>query len=102
MFDEKSVLDFGCDTGEVDLAITHWGGRVEGLDFSDLSISHANQLVAGSGFEKKLKFFAGDGGTYVTTENFYDFVISMGVIAHVPISSKCFLLWLIGWLRQDI
>lgn len=84
MFDGKTVLDVGCGTGEVDLVLAHWGGEIEGFDFNDQSIDVASRLAVESGFKDKLKFFVGDIDTYVPTKSHYDFVISMGVIAHVP------------------
>lgn len=84
MFNGKSVLDFGCGTGEVDLAIAHWGAEIEGFDFNDESLDVARSMAKKSEFEHQLNFFWGDIDTYVPVKTSYDFVISMGVIAHVP------------------
>ncbi len=90
MFNGSKVLDFGCGTGEVDLVLAKWGGYIEGFDFNDTSIARANYLKGKFNLDGNLTFSVGDVDKYKFKENFFDIVISMGVIAHVPNQENMF------------
>jgi len=83
MFDGKTVLDFGCGTGEVDLVLANWGANVEGFDFNPDSIERAQSLETSTPNAGSLNFSVGDVHSFEFVSGSFDMVISMGVIAHV-------------------
>jgi len=90
MFDQSTVIDFGCGTGEIDIVLSMLGANVEGFDFNDISIERANGLKKLLVDPDKVQFSVGDVDEYKIKEDCYDFSISMGVIAHVPDQENMF------------
>lgn len=84
LFHGKTVIDFGCGTGEMDIVLANWGASVEGFDFNDISIARANDLKEHFGLASQTAFSVGDIDAYPFQSGAYDISASFGVIAHVP------------------
>lgn len=78
----KKILDVGCGTGNrsIDIARKSPLANVVGIDFSEKSIELANIQKESL---TNIEFICSDFLTYPVKEQ-YDFVISMGVIHHLP------------------
>ena len=82
LFKNKKIIDFGCGTGEVDVVINKFGGKLECIDFQKKSIDYANYIKK----KKKLKNISFKNiriEDYKVKKNFFDISISFGVINHV-------------------
>lgn len=81
-FAGKKILDVGCGTGNrsIDIARKFPLANIVGIDFSEKSIELAN-IQKGS--MSNIEFICSDFLTYPVEEQ-YDFVISMGVVHHLP------------------
>lgn len=90
LFLDKSVIDFGCGTGEADIILANWGANVEGFDFNGISIERANHLREQFNVHKKTSFKIGDIDSYEMKSNSFDIAVSFGVIPHVPYQEKMF------------
>ena len=86
LFEGRSVIDFGCGTGEFDLVLAEWGAMILGFDFNSDSIDRANSLIARASVveDVNIEFFVGDIDTFTIVPSSYDIALSMGVLAHVP------------------
>lgn len=76
---EKSVLDIGCGDGVLSYLITTEGGRVSGVDYSDLAISLARKKTIGA----KIDFTVGSAYELPYADNSFDAVVSSDVIEHL-------------------
>jgi 2-polyprenyl-3-methyl-5-hydroxy-6-metoxy-1,4-benzoquinol methylase len=79
-FKDLTVGDMGCGTGEYCMVAANNGAKVEGFDFNEISINLAKKN------SKKLKikncnFYKGE---FFKVKKKYDFVISTGVLHHLP------------------
>jgi 2-polyprenyl-3-methyl-5-hydroxy-6-metoxy-1,4-benzoquinol methylase len=81
-FNGKSVVDFGCGTGEIEMFLGEWGARVKGIDLNEESITRAKTLANQFNLTDKLDFAVGNVLTDIP-EGIFDFVMSLGVIPHV-------------------
>lgn len=88
MFDNSTVLDFGCGTGEKDVILAKWGAFVEGIDFNNKSVERAKEISKFFSLKNNLDFTTQDVLNPVTKKDSYDFVISLGVIPHVDNPKK--------------
>ncbi len=82
LFKNKKIIDLGCGTGEVDIVINKFGGKLECIDFNKKSIDYANYLKK----KKRLKNISFKNiriEDYKVKKNFFDISISFGVINHV-------------------
>ena len=86
LFESRSVIDFGCGTGEFDLVLAEWGAKILGFDFNSDSIDRANSLIAKASVieDVNIEFFVGDIDTFTIVPSSYDIALSLGVLAHVP------------------
>ena len=90
LFRDKKVIDFGCGTGELDMVLASWGGRIEGFDFNEISIARANELRTLLQYSAQTAFSIGDVDTYPFNPGTFDISASFGVIAHVPDQENMF------------
>jgi 2-polyprenyl-3-methyl-5-hydroxy-6-metoxy-1,4-benzoquinol methylase len=90
MFKGKSIVDFGCGTGEVDIVLAKWGAMIRGFDFNPTSIERANSLRERFNFPGQLTFSVGEMDSFEVEPNSLDMAVSFGVIAHVPNQSQMF------------
>lgn len=82
LFKNKKIIDLGCGTGEVDIVLNKFGGKLECIDFNKKSIDYANYLKK----KKRLKNISFKNiriEDYKVKKNFFDISISFGVINHV-------------------
>ena len=86
LFRHRSVIDFGCGTGEFDLVLAEWGANILGFDFNPDSITRANSLksMMHTAGDASVQFLVGDIDTFAIPKSSYDIALSMGVLAHVP------------------
>jgi 2-polyprenyl-3-methyl-5-hydroxy-6-metoxy-1,4-benzoquinol methylase len=86
LFNNRSVIDFGCGTGEFDNLLSTWGASVIGFDFNVKSIERALRLKAQLTTVEadRLEFLVGDVDTFAIDGSSYDIAVSMGVLPHVP------------------
>ncbi len=82
-FDGRSVVDFGCGTGEKDVVLGSWGARCFGLDFNSVSIERALGLRDRFGLQDSVRFEVRDILDPAIPKAEYDFTISFGVLPHV-------------------
>lgn len=55
----KSVVDIGCGTGKLAIALTEYGTNVFGIDPSSAMLSRAAQNIFDAGFESKISLLEG-------------------------------------------
>ncbi|MBI3773328.1 MAG: class I SAM-dependent methyltransferase [Gammaproteobacteria bacterium] len=84
LFKGKTVIDFGCGTGEVDVVLANWGADVRGFDFNPISVERANGLKDRFKVPGQLRFSVGDIDAFEIEPASADLSVSFGVIAHVP------------------
>lgn len=80
----KKILDVGCGTGTISKVLSDAGADVHAIDFSRKSIEYVNktypEIKAKHGTALDIKF----------PNNFFDIVLSIGVLHHTPDTYKGF------------
>jgi len=91
----KSVLDLGCGTGELAVALALLGAKVNGIDFSSSSIKKAKDLAKKFGVASVTHFFEENILSFASEKKF-DVVIALGSLHHTidarsafSIAAKC-------------
>lgn len=79
----KQVLDFGCGTGELSIALSSIGYQVHGIDYSELSINYANNKKKEKNFDNNPVFECVD---FFSLTQKYDYIIFGDVVEHVSMS----------------
>tara|TARA_X000001036_G_scaffold139754_1_gene132525 strand:+ start:511 stop:1722 length:1212 start_codon:yes stop_codon:yes gene_type:complete len=82
LFKNKKIVDLGCGTGEVDVVLNKFGGKLECVDFNKKSIDYANFIKKKKNL-KNINFKNLRIEDYKVKKNFFDISISFGVINHV-------------------
>lgn len=77
----RRVLDFGCGDGYYTLQIARAGGRVTGIDISDVSIENCRRDAAAAGLDAE--FVVGDGESLDIPDRTFDIVAEAGVLHHI-------------------
>lgn len=85
---KMKILDAGCGTGELMLAIEKRGMDIEGIDLNIKSIEIARQRA--KKFKSKIKFKVFDFVKNSLPEKYYDMVYSIGVLHHTNNPEKSF------------
>lgn len=85
------VLDIGCAFGETAVWLAqNLDCRVLGIDIVELQTDKATEFAKQLGLEDKLEFKCLDAGEISFEPNTFDYVISLGVLVHVPAKDKVF------------
>ena len=80
----KLALDAGCGSGRYTLALQQLGfSTVYGIDFSPDNIDYAEKMKAGKNLDNVF-FFKADVLSIPFAEEYFDFVMSHGVLHHTP------------------
>ena len=80
---DKRVLDLGCGQGLNTYYLHKKGADVVGIDISDVSVSLANEKFKKLNIEKKC-FIGNAEELKEFPDNYFDIVISLGVLHHTP------------------
>jgi len=88
----KSVLELGCGTGELAIALALSGASVKGVDFSNSAIKNARNLAKKSGTAKKTSFVLKNILNIKENEfgKKFDSVIALGSLHHTTNAKKGF------------
>lgn len=85
---KMKIIDAGCGTGELMLAIEKKGMDIEGIDLNIKSIEIARQRA--KKFKSKIKFKVFDFVKNSLPEKYYDMIYSIGVLHHTNEPEKSF------------
>lgn len=75
-------LDIGCGVGRNTILMSNMGLKAHGIDISKNAIKLAKKNADNKGV--KAKFIAYDGKTFPFKDSFFDVIISIGVLDHMP------------------
>ena len=80
-FLNKTLIEFGCGSGQRSIVYNLWGAKSEHLDFEKKSILNAKRIFSKFGIKNKYKIKNLSISDYKSTKKF-DIVLSEGVIHH--------------------
>lgn len=80
---EIRILDYGCGTGVLGIALASLGYQVSGFDLSDAGIEIANQAAKQVGVAERTNFVVANAQVLPFEENSFDFVIGKAVLHHI-------------------
>jgi 2-polyprenyl-3-methyl-5-hydroxy-6-metoxy-1,4-benzoquinol methylase len=88
---ELRILDFGCGTGWMSIALAKIGAEVYGIDISQELIKKALQLAAREKLSDKIYFIEMPGENLTFQEKFFDIVLGSSILHHTDIQMalKC-------------
>jgi len=89
----KKVLDFGCGSGWMSIALAERGCDVVAVDLSFQSLKKAEQAAAENGLESKITFCQMNGEALGFKDSQFDFVIGNAIIHHLDIRSAFQEIW---------
>jgi SAM-dependent methyltransferase len=73
-----SVLDAGCGTGAISLAVAVYGNKVTGIDLAENMVAHARQNAREAGVDAT--FIQGDGSHLPFDDGTFDVVVNRNVL----------------------
>ena len=85
----KSVLDYGCGSGRLGIYLSAQGANVWGFDLSGEGTRIAGEMAAAYGLTARFEEMDAENLSY--PDNFFDLVVSFGVLHHVikyPLASS--------------
>jgi ubiquinone/menaquinone biosynthesis C-methylase UbiE len=82
------ILDAGCGYGYHTLRLARSGALITAADFSDVALKAAQQTIASAGIADKVELKQADLTALPFADNSFEFVVSWGVIMHVPEMEK--------------
>ena len=82
------ILDAGCGYGYHTLRLARSGALITAADFSDVALKAAQQTIANAGIAEKVELKQADLTALPFADNSFEFVVSWGVIMHVPEMEK--------------
>jgi len=77
----KKALDFGCGIGRDLIFMNKLGLKTYGVDISKIAIEKAYNNLFNHGYDTNVQVF--DGKKIPFDDNFFDFIISFGVLDHM-------------------
>ena len=85
-FAGKSVLDIGCGSGGIDIALArnHGAGYVTGIDVEDTVLARARALIAQAGLSDRIGCVKVAPGPLPFPPDTFDIVFSKDSIVHIP------------------
>ena len=86
----KKTLDLGCGGGKDLILIEKMGMKGYGIDISENAIKFAKQYIKEWNIYVEIKFYDGKKITY--PNEYFDFVISLGVLDHMKFSDSLLLI----------
>ena len=98
-FLNKSLVEFGCGSGQRSIIYNLWGANSEHLDFEKKSVSNAKILFSKFGRKKKYKIKHSSITDYSSSKKF-DIVLSEGAIHHNNNPYLCFNK-IVKYLKKD-
>ena len=82
------ILDAGCGYCYHTLRLARSGALITAVDFSDVALTAARQTIANAGISDRVKLEQADLTALPFADNTFEFVVSWGVIMHVPEMEK--------------
>jgi ubiquinone/menaquinone biosynthesis C-methylase UbiE len=79
-----SILDAGCGFGYHTVRIARGQAQITAVDFSEVALAMARETISGAGIAGRVTLQRADLTHLSFAENSFDFVISWGVIMHIP------------------
>ena len=81
---DTKVLDIGCGTGRLAIAVAAKGANVTAVDRSRSMINHARQRAEESGLKEKITFKHGDIREIKLEQEHYDIIVSTFMLSELP------------------
>lgn len=81
----KTVLDFGCGSGENSLLLARRGARVIGVDISSALLSLASKRLALNGLDERAEFIVGSAHDVPLPDASVDAVLGIAILHHVDL-----------------
>jgi ubiquinone/menaquinone biosynthesis C-methylase UbiE len=81
---EARILDAGCGYCYHTLRLARGGTRVTAVDFSSVALAAAERNIADAGLRDRIELQRADLTALSFAANTFDFVVSWGVIMHIP------------------
>lgn len=90
--EQKKILNVGCGSGGMEVALSRKGAKPVGLDIDSISIEIA-ELRKSICSSDQIEYVVGDGTHINFKDNCFDLVLSTGVFEHIPVArQKSFLM----------
>lgn len=83
----KTILDFGCGSGENSLLLAHRGAHVIGVDISTALLSLASRRLALNGVGGKARFVVGSAHDLPLGDESVDAVLGIAILHHVDLQT---------------
>jgi 2-polyprenyl-3-methyl-5-hydroxy-6-metoxy-1,4-benzoquinol methylase len=80
---QRTILDIGCGSGRVSLALAEKGARVIGIDYAQNMIDLANKYTDESKLKGKVEFYCSDFMTDFKCNEPFDITIALGVFDYI-------------------
>lgn len=81
----KTVVDYGCGTGENSVHIAHHGGNVKGIDISPELIELAKERVKINNVADKTEFMVGSAYEMPLPDESVDVVLGLAILHHLDL-----------------
>jgi ubiquinone/menaquinone biosynthesis C-methylase UbiE len=78
------ILDAGCGYCYHTVRLAKCGAQITAIDFSKAALKSAQQTIDAAGIAGQVTLQLSDMTALPFTDNYYDFVISWGVLMHIP------------------
>lgn len=79
----KKVLDYCCGYGDYTFLAAEYGAAAYGIDISDVTIKTCQEKAREKGLADKTFFYVMDAEKMTFPDNFFDFILCMGVLHHL-------------------
>jgi ubiquinone/menaquinone biosynthesis C-methylase UbiE len=84
----KHILDVGCGYCYHTKRVVERGLTVTAVDFSEVALAHAKQVLANAGLRDRVTLRQGDATDLPFEDEAFDHVLMWGVLMHVPEAKK--------------
>jgi ubiquinone/menaquinone biosynthesis C-methylase UbiE len=78
------ILDAGCGYCYHTIRLARGGARITAVDFSNVALAAAERNIADAGLRDRVELQRADLTALSFADNTFDFVVSWGVIMHIP------------------